>query len=164
MAPQRRASLAPEMMQRQTSAMSLGETSPVRAPVVEEEAYEVSEGEVRETIPSMCIVSGDGLETAMARQKATFTITARDVAGNRQRSGGDTFKVAVRGASVASAKVVDQADGEYSVTYKPSTSGTYSISVTLNGVSLPGSPYKLEVLTPACRGYHTRNCCANRMC
>ena len=51
---------------------------------------------------------------------------------------GDNFKVAVRGSSLASAKVIDQANGEYWVEYKPSTSGSYSISVSLNGVSFLG--------------------------
>lgn len=44
---------------------------------------------------------------------------------------------------------LSQEDGTYEVTYKPSTSGNYRISVTLNGVSLPNSPFQLEVLTPA---------------
>ena len=133
-------------MRTQSSASALGAENP---PVDEGPEFDVSAAEVRETIPSMCIVSGDGLTTAMARQKASFSITARDATGNQQRSGGDNFKVAVRGSSLASAKVIDQANGEYWVEYKPSTSGSYSISVSLNGVSLPGSPFRLEVLTPA---------------
>ena len=96
---------------------------------------------------SVCL--GDGLHIAMARQRAVFTIEARDAEGQKQPAGGEPFRVAVRGASQVRAKVTDMEDGTYQVEYKPSTSGTYSISVTLNGVSLQESPFKLEVLTPA---------------
>ena len=85
---------------------------------------------------------------AMARQQASFVIEARDAQGTQQQSGGETFMVAVRGSSKVTAKVVDCEDGTYRVEYKPSTSGSYSISVTLNGVALPDSPFPLLVLTP----------------
>ena len=101
------------------------------------------------TVPSKCIVGGDGLHTAMAKKSSEFTIQAHDAEGQRQRAGGDRFIVSIRGASACRARVRDNEDGEYVVNYKPSTSGNYSIAVTLNGVSLPDSPYALEVLTPA---------------
>ena len=101
------------------------------------------------TVAATCVLTGEGLHSAMARQKATFTIEARDVSGNKQQAGGEKFKVSIRGASQVRAKVIDKENGDYAVEYKASTSGSYTVSITLNGVSLPGSPFRLEVLTPA---------------
>ena len=101
------------------------------------------------TVARKCVVSGDGVHTAMSRQVQSFTIEARDAEGNKQQMGGDQFLVSVRGSSRVTAKVTDNEDGTYTVEYKPSTSGNYNISVTLNGVPLPDSPFPLLVLTPA---------------
>lgn len=102
-----------------------------------------------QTVARNCVCDGEGLMTAMTRMLTSFTIEARDAEGTKQSSGGDKFKVEVRGSATARAKVTDREDGTYLVEYKPSTSGVYSISITLNGVPLPESPYRLEVLTPA---------------
>ena len=72
----------------------------------------------------------------MAKIPASFEITAHDQIGERRPVGGDPFQVAVRGAAPVFAKVVDNADGTYSVEYKPSTSGAYTISITLHGVPM----------------------------
>ena len=71
-----------------------------------------------------CQVSGRGLSIATVRQLTTFTVTAQDSDGQPQTEGGDTFFVAIRGASRVRAKVTDNADGTYSVAYRPSVSGT----------------------------------------
>ena len=107
-------------------------------------------GKFRPTVAGNCVIQGVGTTmTVMARQTATFVIEARNAEGTTQQSGGDKFVVSVRGSSQTRAKVVDKEDGTYEVTYKPSTSGSYRVSVTLNGVSLPNSPFQVEVLTPA---------------
>jgi hypothetical protein len=84
----------------------------------------------------------------MSKHKASFEITAYDSKGVRRPYGGDKFAVCVRGASYVYAKVADNNDGSYSVEYKPSTSGAYSIAITLAGRSMPGSPFSLTVLVP----------------
>ena len=43
------------------------------------------------------------------------------------------------------ARLGDNGDGTYKVQYTPSVSGKYSIAISLFGVSLPGSPWGLEV-------------------
>ena len=96
----------------------------------------------------MSTASGDGLYTAMAKTPAAFEITAHDQHGERRPVGGDPFQVSVRGAAYVYAKVSDHANGSYSVEYKPSTSGTYTIAITLHGVPMPGSPFALTVLVP----------------
>lgn len=44
------------------------------------------------------------------------------------------------------ARVADNGDGSYKVTYKPSVSGKYSVAISLFGTSLPGSPFPLTVI------------------
>ena len=115
----------------------------------EPEVVEIDEGlEVPYTSILMSMASGDGLYTAMAKTKASFEIVAYDQHGERRPTGNDPFAVSVRGAAFVFAKVIDNDDGSYKVEYKPSTSGTYSIAITLHGVPMPGSPFALTVLAP----------------
>ena len=88
------------------------------------------------------------LYTAMSKVKANFEIVAHDGKGIRRPYGGDKFAVTVRGASFVYAKVIDNNDGTYRIEYKPSTSGSYTIAITLAGRSMPGSPFALTVLAP----------------
>lgn len=97
---------------------------------------------------SFCTVSGPGASTAMVRQTAQFTIEAKDERGTPCTQGGEVFSVSVRGASLVKARVADNDDGTYLVEYKPSVSGRYTISITLGGQLLSGSPFGLNVLTP----------------
>ena len=84
----------------------------------------------------------------MAKTRATFDIEAYDQNGDKRPVGGDPFSVSVRGAAPVYAKVADNGDGTYRVEYKPSTSGAYSIAITLHGVPMHGSPFPLTVLVP----------------
>lgn len=84
----------------------------------------------------------------MAKVMASFEIVAHDQNGERRPVGGDPFCVSVRGAANVYAKVNDNGDGSYRVDYKPSTSGAYTIAITLHGVPMPGSPFALTVLVP----------------
>ena len=66
-------------------------------------------------VASKCRANGPGLETCIAKQKATFTIESFDAAGERMESGGEPFRVDLRGASVVRARVLDNEDGTYTV-------------------------------------------------
>ena len=88
-----------------------------------------------ERIVAKCRVAGPGLHMATVRQEASFTITAIPVAGQLENGCYDSFFISIRGASRVRATVVDNADGTYRVTYRPSCSGKYSISVSLFGIS-----------------------------
>lgn len=128
----------------------------------------VEEGRVRvDVLPTdaaKCIVSGSGLTVSTVRQAAQFTIQACDSKGKPRTTGGDTFFVAIRGPAVSHARVRDQDDGTYIVAWKPTTSGYYTIYISLSGTSLAGSPYGCHA-TPtmpcptACmvRGDHLHN-------
>ena len=52
----------------------------------------------------------------------------------------------VRGASALRARVFDNSDGTYTCRFCPSTSGKYSVTITLNGISLPESPFTVAVI------------------
>ena len=101
-----------------------------------------------ETAPENCHVHGDGLTKATVRQPATFTIESYDEDNERRGTGGDAFFIAVRGGSKVRARLTDNNDGTYVVKYCPSVSGKYTIAISLFGVSLPGSPWNLEVISP----------------
>ncbi len=122
----------------------------------------------RNTVASRCKVHGKGIATAIARQPATFTIEAVDAGGQRVIQGGDVFRVDVRGSSVVRARVTDHEDGTYTCKYVPSTSGAYTISVSLHGVATAGSPHQVSVLMPRpdppqclLRGEALRSCIAH---
>ena len=87
------------------------------------------------------------MSTATVREVAEFSIIAHDANGKPRVTGGDSFFVAVRGGSHVRARVRDNEDGSYRVTYTPSVSGKYSIAIGLFGTPLPGSPFALTVYT-----------------
>ena len=91
----------------------------------------------------------EGLDAVVnARQLVSFTILARDAFDAPLSSGGDPFVVCVRGPSQVHARVDDTGDGRYAVEFKLSTSGTYSVCVSLHGVKVAGSPIALLVQRP----------------
>ena len=103
------------------------------------------------TEAALCVLSGPGLEHAVVRHTNSFVIEARDAACNRVVEGGDAFVVAVHCNAQgirARARVFDNGDGSYLVTYSPPSPGTFTIDVSLRGEALPGSPVTLEATTP----------------
>ena len=105
-------------------------------------------GSFANAVASQCKAHGQGLETAIARKIARFTIEACDSEGRQLPHGGEKFNVMLSGSSVVRARVTDKEDGIYSVEYKTSSSGPYTISILLHGAPLPGSPFEMRVLMP----------------
>ena len=97
---------------------------------------------------------GKGLLEATTRQPAYFTIESFDADGNRKAEGGDSYLVSIRGPSQPRARVTDNGDGTYTAAWKPYTSGSYSISVSQNGLPLPDTPFVCSTLA-------TMPCAAN---
>ena len=89
---------------------------------------------------------GKGLHRALVGTAASFVIEARDADGSAQALGGDAFKASLvmRGA-VVNASVSDVGNGSYAAYYTPSAAGVYRLEVTLGGVPLGESPYRVEV-------------------
>ena len=90
-------------------------------------------------------MSGGGLREATLRSEARLTIVARDSAGVQRTSGGERFRVTMRGASAPHVDLVDVGDGTYDASYVAVLSGCYQLIVTLDGVHVPGSPFTVHV-------------------
>lgn len=115
-----------------------------------EDTMNAKRGQARSapTMAKLCKLTGEGLQKAYIRQQATFLIEACGEEGVRQPDGGDAFFVCIRckgkGTRIRS-KVQDHGDGRYTVTYKPTTAGRCSISVSLMGDPVIGSPFPCTV-------------------
>jgi len=74
----------------------------------------------------------------------TFTIQAKTTAGENRNEGGEDFKVSIAGKNgPVVAELRDLNDGRYAVSYRlPEATGEYTISVTVNGENIKGSPWK----------------------
>jgi filamin len=101
--------------------------------------------------PTHTKVYGPGLERGVQGEPGVFTIEAYDRLGQRIRTGGDPFQVAVKGPynRDVDVKVQDNKDGTHTVTYVPIDKGTHTVAVTLNGAHVAKSPYTVQVQAPA---------------
>ena len=80
-----------------------------------------------------------GLETGIIVQ-------ARDAYDNALSSGGETVVVTVSGDNNAGTlTVTDQANGTYIASYTPTTPGTDTVAITINGTAISGSPFTSTV-------------------
>ena len=105
------------------------------------------------TDPSRCKAYGPGLRAAITRELSTFTIEAIDESGRRQEKQGfdDPFAVHVRtlrGGTATPCRLISHGNGTYTGGFKPIQSGTYTVSISLRGVPIQGSPWSCVVSTP----------------
>ena len=78
----------------------------------------------------------------------TIRITTRDYSGNDLHQGGyaSLIKVSVAGANTnSSLTIFDQGNGDYTASYFPVFKGTDTITITIGGVPIKGSPYQSKV-------------------
>jgi hypothetical protein len=78
----------------------------------------------------------------------TIRITSRDQSGNDLQRGGyaNQFKVSVSGANInSSLTIFDKGNGDYEASYFPIFKGTDTITITVGGVPIKGSPYQSKV-------------------
>ena len=79
-----------------------------------------------------CVLEGTGLQRAIVGSATSFVIRAIDATGNAIRKGGERFSVIGKGpGQPVKVSVTDQKDGTYAVSYVPTSSGSYTISVYL---------------------------------
>ena len=93
-------------------------------------------------------IFGEGFRRATVREKAAFTLEALDAEGKRVYRGGDPIFVNIQGVTRARARIKDNEDGSYTVTWRPVQSGPYKIVVANLGKPLPGSPFMCIASTP----------------
>lgn len=102
------------------------------------------------TDPSKSVAFGAGVEVGSTAEPATFTIQAKDGAGNNVNHGADRVRVTVRGPKGSEEfdidpYVFDNADGTYSVTYQPVVAGAHVVTVEINGAPIFKSPFNVKV-------------------
>ena len=102
-------------------------------------------GRLEPADPSQCLIDGLRAGQKYPVGSAGFRITAVDSNGARKRGGGDSFFIAIRGASRVRARIEDCENGTYRVAWQPKTSGSYQIAVSIFGAALKGSPFNVQV-------------------
>ena len=106
-------------------------------------------------IAARCDVQGEGVQHAVLRQPARFTITAVDALGSLVTRGGENFVLSVRGPDSARRTLVDAGDGTYHAAWIPTVSGSYAVTVTLNGEHVAASPYMVIASVPRASAAHS---------
>jgi filamin len=113
----------------------------------------------RTPVAGKCRAYGPGLERAETGIPTGFTIESINQFGRRVPKGGDPFEVSIQGPNgPVEPNMVDNQNGLYDVTYTAREVGPHTISVTLKGQPIQGSPWKVPVTrSPAdaskCRAY-----------
>ena len=96
----------------------------------------------------MSVAEGKSLTEAFVGEHCTFTVIAKNAAGLKTYS--ETDEVNVEIVSVAKKNdikplMTDLKDGRYSISYIPTSSGEFNLSIKLSGNSIMGSSFKLKV-------------------
>ena len=104
-----------------------------------------------ETLAKNCRCFGSGMAHATAGEPTSFTIQAVDGRGVARKSGGDQFEISITGPEGDSphAKIRDNAEGTYTVTWAGKHAGLYAVRVQLDGASVGGTPFNCNVLPTA---------------
>ncbi|CAM9474854.1 unnamed protein product [Lampetra fluviatilis] len=97
--------------------------------------------------PELSTVAGEGLTKVVKGRLASFTVVTRDHGGEFRRTGGDPVCAAALGPDgrAAWAEVRDKQDGTYGVSYRPAADGEHTVSVTVLGRHVEGSPFRVLV-------------------
>jgi hypothetical protein len=117
-----------------------------------QEAAAAPAPEALNAAPMLYRAFGDGLRTAIAGQKTSFTIEGYDAeSGQRRRppagesSGGHGFSVTLTGTAVTRTRIWSEDDGTFTCEFRPMQTGKYRLAIMRHGQHLPGSPHALAV-------------------
>ena len=100
------------------------------------------------TEPSLSIAQGKGLTEGTKGEDCTFTIITKDSQGQTTYSEIDKVTVDIQSLQtgrVMKSSITDSNDGYYQVKYKPEYAGEFSVSITVGGEAIGGSPFQLKV-------------------
>jgi len=111
------------------------------------------------TLASACVLDGDALQTAVAGQNMSISITTMDAYGNIQTHAGNeetlfALYVVTESAARINGTVLhagsNGSDGQYTASYAVSNaSQSHTLHLTLNGVNVASSPFTIAVLPGA---------------
>ena len=109
-----------------------------------------------DTEPSVSVAEGKSLTEGLKGADCTFTVITKNSAGQTTYS--EIDEVSVKITSLAKNKetktvVTDLKDGRYSISYRPTTPGDFTVSIEVGGNPIMGSPFKLKV-KPRSSKYH----------
>ena len=104
------------------------------------------------TIAPKSTAVGDGLTTAQVGKLSTIQLTSRDSNGDVLDNDDDNYQITMTGPGTTNTgdmtvTAVYQSAGLYDAQYVPLVSGTFSLSISLLGISIEDSPWTL-VITP----------------
>jgi len=108
---------------------------------------------ITKTEPSLSIAQGKGLTEGTQGEDCTFTIITKDSQGQTTYSEIDKVIVDIQSLQtgrVTKPSITDSKDGCYQVKYKPEAAGEFSVSITVGGEAIKGSPFqlKLKIILP----------------
>ena len=100
------------------------------------------------TEPPLSITQDKGLTEGCLGEDSNFTIITKDSQGQASYSQNDEVNVDIKSLEtgiITKPSITDTKDGCYKVTYKPETAGEFSVSITVAGKAIMGSPFQLRV-------------------
>lgn len=107
--------------------------------------------ETSKTEASLSLAEGKGLTEGLQGEDCAFTVVTKDSGGGATYSEIDKIDVEIKSASQGNHDikpvVLDSKNGRYTISYRPSTAGEYTVSIKVAGNSIKGSPFKLTVKT-----------------
>ena len=96
-----------------------------------------------------CVASGAGVHAAARMEPTLLVVTTHDALGHACLAGGADLAVSVapcaHGHYGTVHELLDRRDGTYVASYSVPISGRYSLSVTIGGRHIGGSPFRLVV-------------------
>ena len=103
---------------------------------------------VSNTDPSMSLAERQSEGEVMERKETNFTILTRDSDGVQGYHESDDIKVRILTPAGHQLKtdIKDTKDGRYTVTYTPQSAGQHRVEIQVNGQSLTGSPWVVQVV------------------
>ncbi|XP_020603836.1 E3 ubiquitin-protein ligase TRIM71-like [Orbicella faveolata] len=104
---------------------------------------------LQQTKASQSVAEGQGLNDAIVGREAQFVLTTKDAKGKLCYNESDLVTVDVVDEkamkSVTEVLVKNSKDGFYEITYFPRDYGTCKVGVKINGESIRGSPFPVQV-------------------
>ena len=102
-----------------------------------------------QTKPSQCIAEGQGLEVGTAGGEGQFVVTTRNSEGRQYYNKHDRVTVEIRDERgrecAAKARINDNNDGSYKISYSLRDQGRYKVTVKVNGQHVRDSPFSCQV-------------------
>ena len=95
---------------------------------------------------SQSVAEGKGLKEAEKGAETNFTVTTRDSEGKHFYSEQEQVTVTISSPTGEDEiQITDWKDGNYTVHYKPKSFGRHDVAIEINGWSLTGSPWRVDV-------------------